>query len=499
MKMKRKLILLAALSVFASCKRRQMEKNDKEKKLNLLFVLTDEQRHDTFGPYGNHKVKAPTLNKLGKESVVFERAYVCQPVSSPARGTIMTGLYPHSHGVRANNIPLDEEVQTLMEMVGDDYTKAYIGKWHLGRELDTWHGMDLRIGTEDMYTVRDTTNNSAYHDYLIEQGFEPNYPAYSFFSRGYCTTLPIEHTKPEFMARQAIHFLESHKDKPFVLYLAYLEPHTPVNGPLNELHDTSLVELPPTVDMDMPEDFPWFYKIIAESDKKAWEKKTFSGRKDQIRKYWGLVSQVDRSLAKVLDKLDELGLSDQTIIVYTSEHGRQLGEYGIEEKTVMFESSVRVPLMIKVPGMPPLRIPERVGQIDLVPTLLELMGQERPAYLQGESLVAAMKGKEKPQKPVFIEWNPHQGKKYGCIEGLTEDECQSYTQGTWRAVITQDGWKLVQSCGNVDNSMLFNLNDDPREQSNLYYKEQYSLQKNRLIELLKEWQKTVADTVPLLQ
>ena len=118
---------------------------------NLLFLFTDEQRADTMAAYGNSRIEMPNLNRLAEQSVVFDRAYVTQPVCTPSRSTIMTGLWPHTSGCTANNIALRDDTPCLPEMLRDDYATAYHGKWHLGDEIFAQHGFDEWVSIDDLY------------------------------------------------------------------------------------------------------------------------------------------------------------------------------------------------------------------------------------------------------------------------------------------------------------------------------------------------------------
>ena len=124
-----------------------------ERRPNLLFLWTDEQRHDTMAVYGNRKIHTPNLNKLAAESFVFEKAYVTQPVCTPSRSSVMTGLWPHINGCTANNIPLPEDTPCFHELLDDQsYRTAYMGKWHLGDEIFPQHGFEEWVSMEDGYT-----------------------------------------------------------------------------------------------------------------------------------------------------------------------------------------------------------------------------------------------------------------------------------------------------------------------------------------------------------
>jgi arylsulfatase A-like enzyme len=148
-------------------------------KPNLLFIFTDEQRADTMAAYGNRHIETPHLNRLALESAVFDQAYVTQPVCTPSRSSIMTGLYPHTNGCIENNHALPPDVPCLPEMLADgDYVTGYHGKWHLGDEIFSQHGFDEWISIDDGYRKyyspgRDREARSSYHHFLVEQGFRP--------------------------------------------------------------------------------------------------------------------------------------------------------------------------------------------------------------------------------------------------------------------------------------------------------------------------------------
>jgi len=150
-----------------------------ERKPNLLFIWTDEQRYNTMAAYGNEKIRTPNLNRLADKSVVFKKAYVTQPVCTPARSSVMTGMWPHQNGCLKNNIPLRKETKCLPELLDDpEYRSAYMGKWHLGDEIFLQHGFDEWVSIEDNYIAyysegRNRNLRSDYHHFLVQKGYEP--------------------------------------------------------------------------------------------------------------------------------------------------------------------------------------------------------------------------------------------------------------------------------------------------------------------------------------
>ena len=202
---------------------------------NLLFIYTDEQAFNTLAAYGNRAIQMPNLNRLADESVVFDEAYVVQPVCTPSRAALLTGLWPHQNGCTENNLSLWPEVRCLPEMITrGDYVTAHHGKWHLGDEIFAQHGFEEFISIEDEYgryysAGRDQTQRSSYHQFLIEAGFMPQNGV--TFGRGEAARLPEVFGKPAFVAREASRFIRQNRDRPFILYANFLEPHMPFFRP----------------------------------------------------------------------------------------------------------------------------------------------------------------------------------------------------------------------------------------------------------------------------
>ena len=470
-----------------------------KRKPNLLFIWTDEQRADTMAAYGNTKIHAPNLNKLAAESVVFERAYVTQPVCTPNRSAVMTGLWPHTSGCIKNNIPLPAKVPCLPEMLNDpDYRTAYMGKWHLGDEIFAQHGFQEWISMEDGYSShysagRDRNKRSDYHHFLIEHGYQPD--RNGKFSRGFAARRPIEHCKPEFLELKACDFLRRYRDEPFMLYINFLEPHSPFFGPLDDEHNPEQVDVPANFKDPLEENEPLRYRVKRESCMEKYGKDEKSIR-SLIAKYWGLVTQVDRSVGAILDTLDNLGLAGSTIVVYTSDHGDMMGSHNLVTKSVMYEEAVRIPWLMRIPqlGTRQHMIANPVSQIDMVPTLLELLGRGRDERLPGRSLVPLIKTGRTDRDYVYIQWNPNSGAisvKKGGTKLAGKEELKRVENESSRAVISPDGWKLCLS--DVDKCQLFNLNDDQGETTNLFDSGRYKDVIARLTKKIRQWQETVAD------
>ena len=473
----------------------------KPNKPNLLFIWTDEQRADTMAYYGNAKIHTPNLNKLAGQSVVFEKAYVTQPVCTPNRSAVMTGLWPHTTGCTMNNIPLRLDVRCLSELLDDsDYHTAYMGKWHLGDEIFAQHGFQEWISMEDGYTShysqgRDRAKRSDYHHFLIEHGYQPDRS--SKFSRSFAARRQIDHCKPQFLQIKACDFLCRHRDEPFILYINFLEPHMPFFGPLDDEHDPKNVALPANFRDSLEENEPLRYRVIREYCRAKYGKNEKDIR-ELIARYWGLVTQVDRSVGAILGTLEDLGLAENTIVVYTSDHGDMMGSHHMVEKSVMYEEAVRVPWLMRIPQMKGKSrlVRNSVSHIDMVPTVLELMGGKTSENFPGQSLVPLIKGGRVGQDHVYIEWNPSSGAlkvKKGGTNLASKEELKRAGNERSRAVISPDGWKLCLS--DADKSQLFNLQKDPGETTNLFDSGLHRDVISRLTRKIHEWQESVQDEV----
>lgn len=484
-----------------------------DRNLNLLFIFTDQQRADTMAAYGNLMIKVPNLNRLSSEGIVFERAYVTQPVCTPSRASIMTGLYPHTTGCTSNNIQLSIELKTLPELADfDEYRKGYIGKWHLGDEIFCQHGFDEWISVEDHYRRyysrgRDRTAHCSYYHWLIKKGFEPTdttQDGFKFFSRPVTACLPEEFCKPEFEAQEASRFIWENHDNPFVLYINFLEPHPPAFGPRDNQYALENVALPENFNILAKEDQPLkarmhkfkLRKLFARTDKAGLERVIFHTThylrptEDDFRRhiasYWGLVSQVDTAIGKILHTIRKCGLEKNTIILFTSDHGDMMGSHHLPPgKGLQFEEAVRVPLIVRIPGYKAGQIiREPVSQVDLVPTLLDLMGKAVPQGLEGYSWKPWLDGTgEREEQDVFIEWSPQNGGKGNVVDHPI------------RTIVSREGWKLNLST--FGQHELYNLNEDYLESTNLVHQKEHRTLIRRLYKRIRAWQIRTRDSIKL--
>jgi arylsulfatase A-like enzyme len=458
-------------------------------KPNLLFLWTDEQRADTLQVNGNYRFHLPVLNKLASESVVFSNTYVTQPVCTPSRGSILTGLYPHQHRLVHNNLRLDKSIQAQPELLNDSaYKTAYMGKWHLGDEVFAQHGFQEWVSIEDTYSAyffpnRDEKTRSSYHHYLLSQGFKPNDTKENKFSRDYAVRLPVEHCKPAFLARNASQFITENRHQPWLLHVNFLEPHMPFYGPYNDLHTAEEAPIPANFPGDQIDHEPELYRRI----RSRYLEKGFGGQNLKTREGWqrlnrnyaGLCSQVDQALGRILWALEASGQADNTVIVFTSDHGEMMGAHSLLGKSVFYEEALRVPLLIRAPFLQSrqIHVQQAVSSIDIVPTVLELLGKKAPDQPSGESLLPLLDGGRLRDDHIFVEWFEEPDGPHG------------------RTVVSPEGEKLVLF--HNDNNMFFDRRRDPLELDNLYYTGRSKARISELRKRIENWQKQTKDTLEL--
>lgn len=468
--------------------------------MNVLFILTDQQQRCTMAAYGNDTVVTPNLDRLAAQSVVFEHAVCPQPLCVPSRCSIFSGVYPHTHGVPHNYSPLPRRFPTLGDMVIDQgVCTGYLGKWHLGREVLPQRGFEEFFrAVDDTYTsARDFPlyGLSGYGRWLVEKGYEPD-GSDGRFTRGFTARLPEAHTKPVYIAEQACYFLEHRREVPFLLVCSFLEPHNPYHSPYDDLHDPNDLSLPDNVHQDPIEHQPtrttrfqeWARDIphednISYDTEEKWRALT--------ARYYGLCHHLDNNVGTILDKLDELDLADDTLVIFTSDHGDMMGAHGIYMKSMMHEESAGVPLLIRWPGQASGRIAEPVNLIDLVPTILDAFDLEPPCRLPGKSLKPLLTGEryEDPDAVAVCEWN-------GAIQHMfSRHELFADVKDQYIRSIRTRRWKLNLHVG--DRSELYDLENDPGEMHNLIAQADHRPIIDDLYRRLLAWQRETDDDLSL--
>ncbi len=423
---------------------------------NLLFLMTDGQRADTVEP--STPCQMPHLDRLAATGVRFERCYAPNPICSPTRASLMTGLLPHSHGmvdcthtVEPYRAELKAELpfwsQTLQ---AGGYRTAYIGKWHIERthrlenfgfdtyEIEKYHKLIGLVERDDQMRVHCKVQQKGYRDFLLYGVVDG----------------PLEATPEYQLYTDGIRFLQEatrEPDRPWALFLSSEAPHDPwvVPQAYYDRYDPADIPRPPSFEDDLS-DRPGIYRRIQQ----VWRQLEWPQFAQATACYYAACSLIDDQIGRILAALQELGQADNTIFVFTADHGDYLGAHRLVLKGVpAFEEAYRVPLILSGPGIPAgHKIEQIVSLTDLAPTLVQLTtGGEFPCY--GRSLLPLLRSER-------CEWNS---------EAFAEFHGQRffYTQ----RVLWRDNYKYVFN--GFDEDELYDLTTDPHEMRNLAHNPSY--------------------------
>jgi arylsulfatase A-like enzyme len=457
------------------------------KRPNIVFLMTDQQRLDSVGAYGSPYGATPNLDRLASDSAVFDRYYAACPLCVPTRCAIVTGRFPHTNGAIVNRNPnggLGPAEKTLPEYLDEaGYIQAHVGVHHISATPP----LEKRVRFERFVTRTD------FDRYLAAKGLEP------FDLSPYQTTV-AEHTRDGvvdvpwfstpwpgvypypredfldvFWAREAVDTLQKLPvDRPYVFYCYFWAPHSPFINPkpYDTMYDPADIELPPNTmsPLHEPRHLNHLPGAVAalQTDLDAWRRSWAA--------YLGLVKLVDECVGEVLGAVESRVDSEDTIIVFTPDHGEQLGSQSLFQKMNMYQESVHLPMMIRVPGNACGRRKQLVSQVDLLPTLLDYAGIHGQQRIQGTSFRSVIGDSTIPgQKQVFCEYN-------GNI-AITFPQ---------RAIIT-DQYKLILSEG--PSYELYDLQTDPYELHNLADDPSYEGMRQDLTRRLVTWMKETGDNI----
>jgi iduronate 2-sulfatase len=392
MKRHRLLLLLGALVALPGLLPRDLSAATRP---NVLFLIADDL-NNSLGCYGNPLVKTPNLDKLAARGVRFERSYCQFPLCGPSRNSMLTGLYPNSSGILTNSqifrqtIPTHHSLPQAFRL--DGYLAVRIGKLY-------HYNVPNSIGTNghDDPGSWEIELNPAGCDRLEEHPkiFSLTPGQFGGTLSWYASPQPDAKHTDALEAKDAEWVLERcarETERPFFLAVGFFRPHTPYVAP-KAYFDKYPAEQMPVV-QGVAEDQKDIPKMGLASYKKEQDKLTDDLRRQTLQAYYASISFMDAQVGRVVDKLDQLDLAKNTIIVFTSDHGYHMGEHGLWQKQSLFEESARVPMIIAAPGVvakPGSVAKAPVGLIDLYPTLTELCGVKAPANLQGQSLVPMLK------------------------------------------------------------------------------------------------------------
>jgi arylsulfatase A-like enzyme len=391
---------------------------------NIIVFFTDQQRWDTTGAHGNPLRLTPHFDRMARQGTHLANSFTCQPVCAPARACLQTGLYASNHGTFRNGIPLAPEARTLAHYFNEaGYQTAYIGKWHLA---DVDPVPEEQRGGYQYWLAAN----------VAEFESEP-YRTVLYDEDGRAVRLPGY--RVDAYTDAAIRFIDQHQGDPFFLLLSFLEPH----------HQNHLDDFVPPRGYRRPYQGAWAPPDLA----------ALGGSTQQhLAGYYGMVKRLDEALGRLLDALESTGLAENTVVLFTSDHGCHFKTRNGEYKRSCHESSIRVPTAIIGPGFDGGgQVPQLVSLIDLPPTLLEAAGITPPADYEGRSILPLLRG-DSPDWPeeVFVQ--------------ISESQVgRSVRTARWKYSVEatdKDGLRDANA-DRYEETHLYDLQADPYELTNL--------------------------------
>ena len=353
---------------------------------NILYIMSDDHSFQTIGVYADvlrDYVSTPNIDRIAHEGVRMDACMVTNSISTPSRGAILTGQYSHHNGVYtlADSLPAGSP-NVAKELQAHGYATAIIGKWHLGTQPEGF----------DYYAVM--PGQGQYDNPVFLESGKPFDLKYRVRSEGYCTDVITD---------KAIQWLEgADRNRPFLLMCHFKAPHTPfTEAPRHaRLYDSVMFPEPATL-YDEYTDRPTLQRatLKVENNRQVDKKLPRDERRrisyqNFIRRYLRCIAAVDENVGRLLAYLDENGLAENTIVLYTSDQGFFMGEHGLWDKRLMLEESLRMPLLIRYPREIPAGSVNHdfVQNIDFAPTLLDYAGLSAPDYMDGRSFRSNLRG-----------------------------------------------------------------------------------------------------------
>jgi len=430
-------------------------------KPNVVFIFSDQHRRDAAGCYGHPQVLTPNLDRLAADGVRFTQAYAAAPICHPCRSALMTGRQVHRCcDLTTPKQLVDLSLPTMGSLFRDaGYVTAAFGKMHVEVE-DEEHDLGFDERALRIYTPM---HNDYQHTIGLEKFWQycsylPQYkphpdaqPRHSYNLTNEPIQLEEELILDHMIVDRSLEFMKkvagagSSGDTPFFLYAGLEKPHNEMYAPkrFHDLYDPAAMRLPENRHFDrsrLPDtisDNPSFPIADGLTD-------------DQMRHamaaYFANISYLDEQAGRILDALDELGLSDNTLVVYSTDHGEHLFNHQMVHKMCFFEEAVRVPLILRIPGVtePGTTRDQFASLLDLLPTFCDACGIAPPDGLDGKSLLPAIRDNAPTRDAVFSEY---------------------YSAGIPERMVRTGRWKYVHSHG--DLHQLYDLENDPHENVNL--------------------------------
>lgn len=487
---------------------------------NILFIMADQLRADYLGCNGHPTIRTPTIDGLAALGVNFTRAYTQAPVCGPSRMSFYTGRYALSHGATYNNVPLNVSERTMGDYLRQlGYRVGLVGKTHMKKDVE---GM-ARLGVDPdssrgvlvsecgfepyerddgLHPDQSVSPDLPYNNYLRKLGYDGHNPWHEWANSGegqngevlsgwYMRNchLPArvqeEHSETAYTTDRAMDFIRESRNKPWCLHLSYIKPHWPYVAPAPYHNMYSAADLLPVNASEQEKEnvHPVVEAFMGHDESVNFSRKEV--REGVIPAYMGLITQLDDHLARLIEFLKANDQYENTVIVFTADHGDYLGDHWLGEKELFHEASARIPLIIHDPRQEAASGSGRIDAslveaIDLLPTFIELAGGKVPDHiLEGHSLLPLMRGnKVEKWRRYAVSEADYAWRKARFTLQLAPDQT--------RAMMITDGrWKYVHY--EHFEPQLFDLGTDPQEQHDLGRNAEYQSVRDRLSDALHDW------------
>ena len=437
-------------------------------KMNLLVIETDEHHFSTLGCYGGKIVGTPNIDWLATNGALCTSFYATTPVCSPSRASLVSGLYPQKTPVTTNNIPLDDSIVTFAEILRrQGYATGYAGKWHLdGNGKPQW-APKRKFGFEDNRFMFNRGHWKKFEDATTGPRIasrnakgQPPYGVDGADEESFAT---------DWLCDKAIDFIRKNKSKPFCYMVSLPDPHGPntVRAPYDTMYNDVKVPIPVSLNR-RPEQIP------------AWGKSA-GVTAAQIRKlmlnYYGMVRCIDDNVGKILKTLRDENLIDNTLIVFTADHGDLCGEHGRLNKGVPYEGSAKIPFLLYCPGQVKggTVVNEALSNVDFLPTAMSLLEVKHEGKVDGRDASSLFRGEETRWEDIAFIRSTGRANSDGAA---------------WISAITKN-LKLVYSTN--EEPWLIDLKNDPNELTNLFGEAEHRAQIRWMTEKLAEYGKANED------
>ena len=450
---------------------------------NILWYCTDQQRADTINALGNPHIRTPNIDRLVDRGVAFERAYCQSPICTPSRTSFLTGRYPAAHHVHRNGNDFFPPGETLVTRLLADagYDCGLAGKLHLSRakgRVEKRPDDGYRVFHWSHHPKPDWPQGHAYAEWLRgEHGVDPQALWARYEEKPY--GVPAEYHQSRWCTEMTLRFVDEHrresKDGPWLMSVNPFDPHAPFDAPQEYLERYDPERLPWPLFRPGDIDRQRAFAAIDQQTRVARDPAAYDARLVKAS-YYAMIELIDAELGRLIEGLDERGELDNTIIIFTSDHGELLGDHGLLLKGCrFFESLVRVPLVISWPARfrQGLRSRALVELVDLAPTLLEATGQPAPDQMQGRSLLPILTGEADPHVH-----KPHVVSEYW--DAVVLPEAVGPTEHSHATMRFDGRYKSVVYHGHGLGE-IYDLENDPGEFENLWDRPEEAELKARLL------------------